>query len=988
MAERLRRRLQEKAKAERALKPKRKASPFTKPASENDAAQELRAVHRSEIQVREGEIYGTSIKFVNPKELFPEAIRITKTMKYTELRKVKNSLDYNEQTSGTIYDRKMGPLNGFQECATCHRGMKGCPKHMGIIELPPETWFINTVALKYAYNVIQSVCNDCGHLLPSENLLRQTNIDTIEDNEYRLEMITEKALKTHVCYHTKQAASIAKKRAALTGITDIKVGICVDNPDFITKKAGNLGDIKYTRTGGDGNPMPIEDVERIFDSIPKDDLRLMGFTPKHHPRNYIVKAIVVPPLTSRMKPKSDGTIQEDPVGSTYGKIIDAVNVTKKLKKQLTTAITILRQQNPRNSIDVMNEIIDKDVGVNELKLDISKQRLKIMDSYDKILNGPGNKKKTNRHEDQGVKKSLQNKKGHMRHDMAGKRVDNFGRDVVSTGNDIMIAEIGIPWKYREELTVDEVVFGGNLDYARRLIMQGEVIGVDKMKNGVKYPKNVTKTTMTVLANTLRSGDKIHRRIRDNDIVMVNRQPTIQEQSIMTHRVKLTSLETFQVSLPHASAYKGDFDGDEYNIHVIQSTAARAEHMVLDATTRCLANKQNNFTIMYPTFEAPLDAYKLTNPLQSSKHNVLNEHNWMRLAQNITPVPNMKNLFQRLEYKNVPRFSGLSLVSAMLPEDFVYQHFDSKDADNKVAIDMGVMYAGYLTKSTLGPGHSITNAIRLEYGNERAVQFIDSATLVLDRYGMLNPTILDIKDCMPDARVVREFRDRKIYEAQLIDESADHSQQSALEAKIAESEMIQITDDIKNEGSKHMMKTIPDDNNFILMVLSGAKGNKDNSYQIMVSAGQNFYQGQRMPIDYTYNTRSLASFVKGDRRLMARGLCVHSFAEGLTPQELFFLQKAGRKNLTDTSQTTFIPGQIRRELSSFMLDIRVQNDGSVRTSSNEIVQFSYNGDGFDPGSLYKENFFGYSAPFFTKVKDTARSLRKRRKYKLYTTKHAK
>lgn len=89
--------------------------------------------------------------------------------------------------------------------------------------------------------------------------------------------------------------------------------------------------------------------------------------------------------------------------------------------------------------------------------------------------------------------------------------------------------------------------------------------------------------------------RVERHIRDGDLVVFNRQPTLHKMSMMGHRVKVLPWSTFRMNLSCTSPYNADFDGDEMNLHVPQSMETRAEIENIHITPRqvrtniCLLN---------------------------------------------------------------------------------------------------------------------------------------------------------------------------------------------------------------------------------------------------------------------------------------------------------------------------------------------------------------------------------------------------------------
>ena len=79
---------------------------------------------------------------------------------------------------------------------------------------------------------------------------------------------------------------------------------------------------------------------------------------------------------------------------------------------------------------------------------------------------------------------------------------------------------------------------------------------------------------------LQIGHIVERHVRDNDVVIFNRQPTLHKMSMMGHLVKVLPWSTFRINLSVTSPYNADFDGDEMNLHVPQSMETRAEILQL------------------------------------------------------------------------------------------------------------------------------------------------------------------------------------------------------------------------------------------------------------------------------------------------------------------------------------------------------------------------------------------------------------------------
>ena len=96
---------------------------------------------------------------------------------------------------------------------------------------------------------------------------------------------------------------------------------------------------------------------------------------------------------------------------------------------------------------------------------------------------------------------------------------------------------------------------------------------------------------------LQCGYKVERHIRDGDLVVFNRQPSLHKMSMMGHKVKVLPWSTFRMNLSDTSPYNADFDGDEMNLHVPQSMETRAEILNIHLTPRQVITPQNNKPVM-------------------------------------------------------------------------------------------------------------------------------------------------------------------------------------------------------------------------------------------------------------------------------------------------------------------------------------------------------------------------------------------------------
>jgi DNA-directed RNA polymerase subunit A' len=137
----------------------------------------------------------------------------------------------------------------------------------------------------------------------------------------------------------------------------------------------------------------------------------------------------------------------------------------------------------------------------------------------------------------------------------------------------------------------------------------------------------------------------------------------------------------------------------------------------------------------------------------------------------------------------------------------------------------------------------------------------------------------------------------------------------------------------------------DDNPAVVMAQSGARGSMLNLTQMAGCVGQQAVRGER--INRGYEDRTLSHFKPNDLSSEAHGFVENSYRNGLTPREFFFHAMGGREGLVDTAVRTSKSGYLQRRLINALSELEAQYDGTVRDTSDTVVQFEFGEDGTSP-----------------------------------------
>ena len=213
----------------------------------------------------------------------------------------------------------------------------------------------------------------------------------------------------------------------------------------------------------------------------------------------------------------------------------------------------------------------------------------------------------------GFVQRLKGKQGRFRGNLSGKRVDFSGRTVISPDPNLRIDEVGVPLHIAKNMTYPEVVSRHNIEKIRECVRNGmnQHPGANfvRFKNGgTQYLKYGDRRKV---AAELKMGDTVERHLRDGDVLLFNRQPSLHKMSIMAHRARVMPWRTLRFNECVCTPYNADFDGDEMNIHCPQTEEARAEAIELMSVHNNLCTPKNGEILVAATQDFITASYLLT-----------------------------------------------------------------------------------------------------------------------------------------------------------------------------------------------------------------------------------------------------------------------------------------------------------------------------------------------------------------------------------------
>ncbi len=738
---------------------------------------------------------------------------------------------------------------------------------------------IHVLYAKFIFALLKIFCQSCGRILVPDDKI----------DEFRERRITFQDL-----------AKATKKQCPHCGYEQKKV-------KFVKPHNFYFGD-KYV------NP---EQVRELLEKIPDADLDLLGL--KIRPEWLVLTILPIAPVTVRPSITLEtGERSEDDLTH---KLVEIVRINERLAENIELGA-------PQFIIEDLWELLQYHISTY----------------FDNEISGvpPA------RHRSGKVLKTLaqrlKTKEGRFRRNLIGKRVNFSARTVISPDPWIDIDEVGVPEIVAKELTVPITVTDRNLKEMREIVLKGPdaIDGANYIITPTGLRKKITNENKEMLAKELAPGYIVERHLRDGDIVIFNRQPSLHRMSMMAHRVRVIPFKTFTINLTTIIPYNADFDGDEMNLHVPQNEEARVEAMRLMNVVQHIRSPRFSGPIVGCVRDHLTGLYLLTRD-----DTVLSREEVVELVRNVD---------KNISIPNKKTFTGKEVFSLFLPKDLNLE-FKSK-VGTKVVIKNGKLVEGVIDKAGVGAeSGKIIDFVEKYYGKQKAAELIRNfaylSLLYLRKVGF--SISLSDYDLSESARkkIQKIIADVK----KDVNELIEKYKQGKLEVLTGRTPKETLESLIKRRINKaisdvevEVVKEVKEDNNALILAKSGARGSMINFVQVAALIGQEMIMGER--IERGYYGRTFPHFRKGDISLEAKGFVGKGFKQGLNPFEFFFDAMNSRESLMDKSLKTRHSGYMERRLVGALEDLKVEYDGTVRDSDGKIIQFISGGDGLDPSKIMK------------------------------------
>ncbi|ORY77786.1 DNA-directed RNA polymerase I subunit RPA1 [Protomyces lactucae-debilis] len=757
-------------------------------------------------------------------------------------------------------------------------------------------------------------------------------------------------------------------------------------------------------------------IQQLFEHEPRITNLLYRGERKASPDIFFLRAVLVPPVKFRPAAKLGDQVHENIQNELLSKVLAASNRIREIsvslgdkEERLSTASRLQLEDQLTQSFVLLQHNVNSLIDSNRNPDPIGQ----------------------NREHPPGIKQVLEKKEGLFRKHMMGKRVNYAARSVISPDPNIETSEIGVPPVFAKKLTYPEPVTAHNYAQMRAAVINGPFNhpGATHIQNedgALVSLLNMPQDSRTALANQLltpqnangtgfdgsrirATNKKVLRHLRDGDLVLMNRQPTLHKPSIMAHKVRvLTGEKTIRMHYANCNTYNADFDGDEMNMHLPQNENARAEAALI-------ANTDNQYLV--PTSGDPLRgliqdhvviAVWMTNRdtffTRQEYHQLL--YGTLRPEEETDPHVDPRIITVPAAIQK-PRqlWTGKQVITTLLtnlkPVEQYGLNLESKckvagkywspdSEEGKVIFKDGALMTGILDKSQFGASaYGMVHSIYEIYGPEYAGRLLSMLGRLFTKYSQMRAFTCRMddlrlnpegdswrRDLLQKGRNAGTEASSQYVGLKTADGNAKDLR-DRLEEVLRDDEKLQGLDAAMKGKMNKLTSSIIDQcipggllrefphNHMQTMTVSGAKGSNVNVSQISCLLGQQELEGRRVPI--MVSGKTLPSFKAFDSQAMAGGFIAGRFLTGIKPQEYYFHCMAGREGLIDTAVKTSRSGYLQRCLIKHLEGIKVNYDSTVRDADGSLIQMNYGEDSLDVIKQKHLFEFGFSASNFRALK---------------------
>ncbi len=549
---------------------------------------------------------------------------------------------------------------------------------------------------------------------------------------------------------------------------------------------------------------------------------------------------VIPPDLRPIVFLENGQIATTEINQLYRRVIMRNNRLKLLKEQGAPEILI------NNEKRMLQEAV-------EALLDNSKRRRPVTSQKG------GRKLKS-------ISDVLRGKKGLLRRNLLGKRVDYSGRSVIVVAPELKLNQVALPKEMALELF--------------RPMVEHEL-----KESGIASTLKEAEAKLRQRDPAI--WDMLERIIKDHP-VLLNRAPTLHRVSIQAFEPVLWDNKAIGLHPLVCTAYNADFDGDTMSVYVPISYEAQLESYALLISINNILSPAHGGPLAAPTRDIVLGINYLTKflPGEKGEGKIFSSTSEAVLAFENGIVGLRAKIKVLLNNELVDTSVGRIIFNEVLPEEL---RFINKEMKKNELSD-------------------IVLQVHYKYGPAKTAELLDALKELGFRYSTISGITFGLDDMViPEKK--KEIVERAKKDAERFEKAFERGIMSAREKY---QNVLDIwtwaTERVKREMLDLMSKDKDGFNPIYLMLTSGARGNEDQVKQLAGMRGLMARPGKG----------------KEAGELIENPI-ISNFKEGLRVLEYFISTHGSRKGLSDTALKTADAGYLTRRLVDVAHNIVIKEE---------------------------------------------------------------
>ena len=740
------------------------------------------------------------------------------------------------------------------------------------------------------------------------------------------------------------------------------------------------------------------DTYEIFQHISKFDHYILGFGGESSPSALCSRVMAIVPAAVQMRAGTASSDMQNQHGDS--------DIIKNLKRILThnREVNLAHEQ--------LIKLFQKGASLKEIrelhkKLLSHEEQLHLLvaayvhrDASGIAFNALGRNKVPSK----SIIENFLTKYGIVRNGMNSKRCNWTSRTTISPAYGIDIDEVELPEYICIKSTRNEQVNRYNIHLLQQLVNNGPFVYPGAKRIYTKDGKTVELQFSKSESRVLNIGDTVERHQLEQEICIMNRQPTLHRPSMMAHRIVVYPGLSARIPTPVTTPYNADFDGDEMTEHFLQNPQSTIEGQQLMSVHKQMVNSQGR-CLVGCKYNGIIGSFLLSDSRNMhGKQIVFDTLLNLRYFKTISD-PSLKfselpppSTWKFINGKFKPFWTGKQLLSMCFPKQLFYRYGECTNEmlwkNQYICIFQGELLSGQLTGEHVATGkHVIWQRIWTQLGSRLAIESLSDHTRLTNlhvySYGF-SAKIIDLMLPESNRNEMQNVLDqelythveslkKKIYETgnenfkqtktnKLHDSNGSNNlykqatTRDSLTCHESDSEgnmfnQLQFLkkqlfmyvyshyEEKKNNAHPHQSNAFAD------LVISDTKGKTEHLCQMRALIGQIQVQGTRnKPV---FGSRPFPHFAAHSLDPQTYGFITHSYVTGQTTMEAFVNSQKGNEDNCQSTTVIAGVGYLQRRLTKALEDEMLSYDGSLR-SLKQISSFIYGEDGFDSAYLNSQS----------------------------------